>query len=101
MSPSKICISLTWLLLVSWTQAEAVNTYKQKLRTFHTPQEFQQITTGKLQIQRNLDPQRQIALRLAVMHWPTTEFTLIAVESPAVTWIGTKQGAIRLSDDGW
>ena len=99
MSPSKICISLIWLLLVSWTQAEPVNTYKQKLRTFHTPQEFQQITAGKVQIQRNLDPRQQVALRLAVMRWPTTEFTVIAVESPAVTWIGTKQGAIRLSDD--
>src|SRR6266550_7209629 len=96
MSPSKIFVVLISFLVASWAQADS---YKQKLRTFHSAQEFQQISAGKLQIQRNLDPQQQIALRLAVMRWPTTDFTVIAVESPAVTWIGTKQGAIRLSND--
>src|SRR5439155_2440494 len=96
MSRSKIFIALICFLLASWAQADS---YKQKLRTFHSAQEFQQMTAGKLPIQRNLDPQQQITLRLAVMRWPTTDFTVIAVESPAVTWIGTKQGAIRLSED--
>src|SRR5438128_6005764 len=99
MSPSKLCTPLVWLLVAATTQAQPATTYKQKLRTFHTAQEFKQITAGKVQIQRQLDPRHQVALRLAVMSWPTTQFTVIAVESPDVTWIGTKQGAIRLSED--
>ncbi|HEV8291063.1 MAG TPA: hypothetical protein VGP94_04045, partial [Tepidisphaeraceae bacterium] len=90
MSPSKLCISSICLaVLVVSCGAE---TYKQKLRTFHTAREFEQITAGKVQIHRQLDPQQQVALRLSVMRWPTIQFTVIAVESPAVTWIGTRQG---------
>ena len=61
MSPFKFFIALIWFVAASWAQADS---YKQKLRTFHTPQEFQQITVGKVQINRTLDPQQQIALRL-------------------------------------
>src|SRR5213075_615444 len=99
MSPSKFSICLIWVFVAACAHAQPATTYKQKLRSFHTPQEFQQITAGKVQIQRNVDPQRQIALRLQVMSWPTIDFTIIAVESPAVTWVGTSQGAIRLSGE--
>src|SRR5688572_29238995 len=98
MSQFKLCIAsiLLCALLAACSRAE---TYKQKLRTFHTPQEFEKLTAGKVQMHRQLDPQQQVALRLAVMQWPSPQFTVIAVESPAVTWVGTKQGAIRLSEE--
>jgi hypothetical protein len=94
---SKVCILC--LFIAACAHAQPASTYNQKLRTLHTSQDFAQITAGKVQIQRNLDPRQQIALRLAIMRWPTVDFTVIAAQSPAVTWIGTKQGVIRLSDD--
>jgi hypothetical protein len=78
---------------------QPAGTYPQKTRTSHTPQEFARMTAGKVSVRRQLDPAKHAALRQAVMRWPTTQFTVIHVESPSVTWVGTKQGAIRLSDD--
>src|SRR5215212_2516611 len=97
MSRSKFFICLIGLAMTACVHAQPANTYLQKLRTVHSAKEFEQITAGKVQIQRNLDPQQQIALRLAIMRWPNTDFTVIAVQSPAVTWVGTKNGAIRIS----
>ena len=50
-----------------------------------------------MRIERTLDPQQHAALRQALTQVPSTEFTVIGVQSPAVTWIGTRQGAIRLT----
>ncbi|HEV8607117.1 MAG TPA: hypothetical protein VGQ99_17385 [Tepidisphaeraceae bacterium] len=101
MPRSKFCASWICLcaLLTARAGAQPANTYPQKLRTFHTAQEFDRITAGKIQIQRRLDPKLQIALREAIMNWPSTQFTVIAVKSPSVTWVGTRQGAIRLSQN--
>src|SRR5882672_1714563 len=93
----KLCILC--LFIAAGAHAQPATTYQQKIRTIHTPKEFEQSTAGKVQIQRNLDPQQQLALRLAIMRWPTTDFTVIAVQSPAITWVGTKQGAIRISGE--
>jgi hypothetical protein len=71
--------------------------YRQKTCTFHTAEEFARLTGGTVQINRQRDPQQHVALRMAVTQWPTTDFTVIAVESPSVTWVGTRQGAVRLS----
>ncbi len=57
------------------------------------------MTSGKVVIQRQVDPQREIRVRKAVTQLPVTEFTVIYIESPSVTWIGTREGAIRLSRD--
>jgi hypothetical protein len=103
MLPSKLCASWVCLcvaLTVSVSvQAQPANTYGQKTRTFHSAQEFDRMTGGRVAIQRRLDAQQHVALRQAVTAWPTTQFTVIHVESPAVTWVGTRQGAIRLSRD--
>lgn len=99
MSPSKISFCLVWLVFAGCIHAQPATTYLQKLRTVHSAKEFEQITAGKVKIQRNLDPQQQIALRLAIMRWPNTDFTVIAVQSPTVTWVGTKNGAIRISGE--
>ncbi|HEY7118046.1 MAG TPA: hypothetical protein VH475_15770 [Tepidisphaeraceae bacterium] len=90
------CVCLC-ALVTAGAQAQATNTYRQKVRTFHSAEEFARMTGGKVRIERQLDRQQEVALRLAVMRWPTTQFTLIAVQSPSVTWVGTQQGAIRLS----
>ena len=34
---------------------------------------------------------------MALMQVPVTKFTVIADESPSVTWVGTTRGAFRLS----
>ncbi len=40
-----------------------------------------------------------MALRQTLMQVPATEFTVIGVQSPSITWIGTRQGAMRLTRD--
>ena len=40
-----------------------------------------------------------MALRRTLTQVPTTELTVINVQSPSVTWIGTRQGAVRLTRD--
>ena len=99
--------ALAWRYLVAWTicstvlivsaQSPQAPTYPQKTRTFHSAEEFARATGGKVRIERTLDPQQQAALRQALTQVPSTEFTVIGVQSPAVTWIGTRQGAIRLT----
>lgn len=80
-------------------QGQQANTYRQKTRTFHTAEEFARTSSGRINIQRQLDPRQHVALRQAVLRWPTTQFTVISVESPSVTWVGTRQGAMRVSRD--
>ncbi|HUF68855.1 MAG TPA: hypothetical protein VMM79_09465 [Longimicrobiales bacterium] len=94
-----LCTTALGLSLPGTSPAEARqgSTFLQKRRTFHTAGEFARATGGTVQIQRRLDDQQHAALREAVLRLPTAEFTVIAVESPDVTWIGTRQGAIRLS----
>ena len=99
MSRFKFFICLIGLSVAACAHAQPATTYLQKLRTVHSAKEFEQITAGKVQIQRNLDSQQQINLRLAIMRWPNTDFTVIAVQSPAITWVGTKNGAIRISGE--
>jgi hypothetical protein len=86
-------------LLTVCAHAQPAGTYPQKVRTFHTAEEFARITGGKVRLQRQIDPEEEATLRQRIMCWPTKQFTVVHVESPSVTWVGTKQGAIRLSDD--
>jgi hypothetical protein len=79
------------------TRAQPPETYGQKDRTFHSAQEFARVTGGRVRIQRKLDPSLRMTLLQLPIHLPTTDFTVIRAESPSVTWIGTRQGAVRLS----
>jgi hypothetical protein len=81
----------------AWAQAPEAQTYPQKTRTFHSADEFARVSGAKVRIERRLDPQQHAALRQALTQVPATEFTVINVQSPSVTWIGTRQGAVRLS----
>jgi hypothetical protein len=90
---STICATV----LVVSAQSPQAPTYPQKTRTFHSAEAFARATGGKVRIDRALDPQQHAALRLALTQVPSIDFTVIGVQSPAVTWIGTRQGAIRLT----
>jgi len=72
----------------------------QKTCTFHTADDFARRTNGRVQIRRQLDPRDIAAVRQLPIQLPTLQFTVINVESPSVTWIGTRQGAIRLRRGG-
>jgi hypothetical protein len=79
--------------------ARAAETYPQKTRTFHSARDFERLTGGNVTLRRDLDRERQVALRMALARVPVTSFTVIADESPSVTWVGTTRGAFRLSHD--
>lgn len=89
------------LLLLAFTgafaQPLADATYLQKARSFHTAEEFARLTQRKVSIVRQADPRQQAELRDAIHQWPTTAFTVVAAQSPSVTWVGTRQGAIRVT----
>lgn len=97
-------MTLRLLLIASFAlvsaQAPPAGSYLQKMCTFHTAEEFARITGGKVNIERKLDTKRLAALRDAVVSWPNTQFTVVADQSPGVTWVGTRQGAIRLTEGG-
>ena len=92
---------LGWISFVAILTAQAPqpHTYRQKARTFHSADEFARMTAGKVRIERTLDPQQHAQLRQALTQVPITPFTVLSVQSPSVTWIGTRQGAIRFSRD--
>jgi hypothetical protein len=100
-APAATAYLLAWwcscAALTGPARAQQANAYGQKTRTFHSADAFTRMTGGKVTVQRQLDPQQHVALRLALTRVPTTEFTVIAVESPSVTWVGTRRGAIRLT----
>jgi hypothetical protein len=78
--------------------AAAPATYRQKIRTFHTADEFKRLAPG-VRLHRTVDPSNELTLRRVVPSFPISQFTVIAAESNSVTWIGTPQGAVRLSVD--
>lgn len=84
---------------IGFIHAQQTNTYLQKTRTFHSAGEFSRLTGGTVRVQRQLDPQRLEELQRALVQLPTTSMTVIGVQSPDVTWIGTHEGAIRLGRD--
>jgi hypothetical protein len=75
------------------------STYRQKMRTIQTAEEFARSSGGKVRIHRQLDPKQQATLRQTAIRWPVIEFSVVAAESPSVTWVGTRKGAIRVRLD--
>jgi hypothetical protein len=101
MPPSNVIAS--WMLVCAVLALSAggqpAETYLQKTRTIHSAEEFARLTGGKVRIEKGLDREKLAALREGVTRWPTTGFTVLAEQSPDVAWVGTRQGAIRLSRD--
>jgi hypothetical protein len=90
-------------LLCAWIAGTAsgqpAGTYDQKSRTFHTADQFAALTRGAVSIYRGVDPDTELTVRRLPVHLPITEFTVTALRSRAVLWIGTRNGAIRLPGD--
>ena len=92
-----------WLALIAAVvqtapAAQNSSTYLQKVRTFHSAEEFRQLTGGKVRVERRLDVGRLAALRAKVTSWPVTDVTVLGPESPSGIWVGTTRGAIRYTD---
>ena len=85
--------------LVTPAQEIAPASYRQKVRTFHTPEEFARVTAGKVKIHRRVDPTQEAALHQAYVQLPNTQVTVIKAAPASGIWIGTREGAIRLSRD--
>ena len=92
-----VCAVWQWAAIAVHSQPS--NVFRQKTRTFLSADSFARTTGGRVRIQRQLDPRQEAALRRLPVHLPVTDITVIGVESPSVTWIGTPQGAIRLGID--
>ncbi len=63
--------------------------YSQRTRTFHSPEEFRQMTNGRVKIQRGMAAKPPSNVQL-----PWGEITVIADDQPGVILIGTKRGLI-------
>ena len=78
-------------------QPQQPNTFLQKSRTFHSAAEFAQKTHGAVRMQKKAAQADELRIRRLPVHLPVNDFTVIAIESPAITWIGSPQGAVRLN----
>jgi hypothetical protein len=72
--------------------------YLQKTRTFHTAAEFAAMTSGRVRLQRGLEPDAAARLRRSAIRLPVREYTIAASESAAITWIGSPTGAARIHE---
>jgi hypothetical protein len=70
----------------------------QKTRSFHSPDEFRRLTSGRVSIRRNVDPQLRTEL-LESGPLPTSRFNVTVRQSQTVVWVGTPEGAIRVDGD--
>jgi hypothetical protein len=87
-------------VFVAPARTQPPDTYKQKVRTFHSAEEFARLTSGRVTLQRRSDPgQLSDLLRRLEAPLPNQQVTVIAAASPSATWIGTREGAVRLTDD--
>jgi len=85
------------LSAVSPLPQQPPGTFLQKSRTIHSSAEFAQITHGAVKMQKGAKPADELRIRRLPVHLPVNDFTVIATESPTITWIGSPQGAVRLN----
>src|SRR3954464_12124508 len=98
MAKTTTILACTILLsAASRVQPQPSDTYLQKSRTFHSPAEFAQLTHGAVRMQKTAKPADELRVRRLPIHLPVNDFTIIATESPTVTWIGSAEGAVRLN----
>src|SRR6188508_2577991 len=74
-------------------------TYPQKIRSFHSADEFGRLTQGRVRVERAVDQSKLAAIRAAGVPLPVAEVTVLAEESNVIVWIGTERGAVRLNRD--
>ena len=63
-------------------QDGAFPTYPQKVRTFHTAEEFARVTDGRVTIERRVDPAQEAALHQANVQLPNSDVTSLADAQP-------------------
>ena len=80
-------------------QESAPAVYRQKSRSFHTAEEFARVTAGKVVIDRRIDPVQQSALHRANVQLPHTPPIVITASPSSEIWVGTREGAMRLTGD--
>jgi len=85
------------LAAASSLQQQQPATYLQKSRTFHTSAEFAATTRNAVRMQKRVAPADELRIRRMPIHLPINDFTVIATESPTITWIGSAEGAVRLN----
>ena len=95
----RLCIAACAAVSLA-AQPRPAGTYLQKTRSFHTASEFSRLTAGRVAVRRQLDPRLQQDMLQTGIALPSVRFTVIQPEPPSVTWIGTRDGAIRVSDGG-
>jgi hypothetical protein len=92
-------LSVVSAALMTPTQESVPARYRQKVRTFHTAEEFARTTAGKVAIDRGVDAAQEAVLHKAFVQLPHTQVTVIKASPASEIWIGTREGAIRLGRD--
>jgi hypothetical protein len=85
------------LSAASLLQQPAAGTFVQKSRTFHPAAESGRNPRGAVRLQKRVESADELRIRRLPVHLPITDFTVIATESPTITWIGSAAGAVRLN----
>src|SRR5689334_18457429 len=84
-------------LLWSAVHQQPSITYLQKSRRFYSSAEFARMTSGSVRMHRASAASDELRIRRLPVHLPVNDFTVIAAESPAITWVGSPHGAVRLN----
>jgi hypothetical protein len=92
-----ILASTILLSALSPLQQQSSGAYLQKSRTFHSSADFAEMTGGAVRMQKSADPSDELRVKRLPVHLPVNDFTVIAAESPTITWIASPQGAVRLN----
>jgi hypothetical protein len=80
-------------------QDPPAGSFRQKVRTFHTAEEFARAAAGRVQIDRGVDATARAAVQNAFVPLPDTGITVVKAAPSSEIWIGTRQGAVRLQPD--
>jgi hypothetical protein len=96
-----LCACVTILPAVSSQDSPQPDTYRQKMRTFHSADDFARLTAGKVRIVRDVHPEHAEKLRDPSAPLPVRDADLTVINADALPsiWIGTRQGALRLRRD--
>jgi hypothetical protein len=98
--PLRVWTSLVAVLVAAAVMAaQSPAAYRQKTRSFHTASEFERTTNGRVRIHRTIDPGAAHRLAQLQVRLPVEQVTLLAGQSPSITWAGTAEGAIRISHE--
>ncbi len=81
----------------SFLQQQTSGTFLQKSRTFHSSAESGRNSRGAVRIQKRAESADELRIRRLPLHLPINDFTVIATESPTITWVGSAQGVMRLN----